>query len=177
MIRAATLERILVILSDFVALSICFMLAFWVQFHSGWIADKYDPSKLFADYAHMGLILNVAWLFLFTCAGLYRSWLLLSRTHQILRVLRAVVIGIVLIIVCLFGSEFFGKFMSNMPLNEGYLYGSRFPWIFIYGGLAMVLVAGFRMLIYFCLRFVLAKLSGGFLLFVHFFLAQRLGIQ
>ena len=152
MIRAATLERILVILSDFVALSICFMLAFWVQFHSGWIADKYDPSKLFADYAHMGLILNVAWLFLFTCAGLYRSWLLLSRTHQILRVLRAVVIGIVLIIVCLFGSEFFGKFMSNMPLNEGYLYGSRFPWIFIYGGLAMVLVAGFRMLIYFCLR-------------------------
>ena len=35
MIRAATLERILVVLSDFVALSICFALAFWVQFHSG----------------------------------------------------------------------------------------------------------------------------------------------
>ena len=157
MIRAATLERILVILSDFVALSICFVLAFWVQFHSGWIVDKYDPTKLFADYAHMGLILNVAWLFLFTCAGLYRSWLLLSRTHQILRVLRAVVIGIVLIIVCLFGSEFFGKFMTNQPLNQGYLYGSRFPWIFIYGGLAMVLVAGFRMFIYFCLRGLLRR--------------------
>ena len=152
MIRAATLERILVILSDFVALSICFMLAFWVQFHSGWIADKYDPSKLFADYAHMGLFLNIAWLVLFTCAGLYRSWLLMSRTHQILRVLRGVIIGIVLIIVCLFGSEFISKFSSNMPLSEGYLYGSRFPWIFIYGGLAMVLVASFRMFIYLCLR-------------------------
>ena len=152
MIRAATLERILVILSDFVALSICFMLAFWVQFHSGWIADKYDPTKLFADYAHMGLFLNIAWLVLFTCAGLYRSWLLMSRTHQILRVLRGVIIGIVLIIVCLFGSEFISKFSANMPLSEGYLYGSRFPWIFIYGGLAMVLVASFRMFIYLCLR-------------------------
>ena len=83
MIRAATLERILVVLSDFVALSICFALAFWVQFHSGWIVDKFDPSKAFVDYAHMGLVLNVGWIFLFICAGLYRSWLLMSRTHQI----------------------------------------------------------------------------------------------
>jgi len=152
MIRASTLERVLLVLSDFVALTICFVLAYWVQFHSGWIADKYDPTKLFADYAHLGMILNVAWLLLFTCAGLYRSWLLLSRTHQILRVLRAVVIGIVLIIMSLFGTEFINKFSANMPLNEGYLYGSRFPWIFIYGGLALVLVVVFRMLIYLCLR-------------------------
>ena len=152
MIRASTLERVLLVLSDFVALTICFVLAYWVQFHSGWIADKYDPTKLFADYAHLGMVLNVAWLLLFTCAGLYRSWLLLSRTHQILRVLRAVVIGIVLIIMSLFGTEFINKFSANMPLNEGYLYGSRFPWIFIYGGLALVLVVVFRMLIYLCLR-------------------------
>lgn len=152
MIRATTLERILLVLSDFAALTICFVLAFWVQFHSGWIVDKFDTSKTIEQYWHMGLFLNLAWVFLFVCAGLYRSWLLMSRTHQILRVLRAVVIGIVLVIVCLFGSEFFGKFVANQPLNEGYLYGSRFPWIFIYGGLAMVLVAGFRMLIYLCLR-------------------------
>ncbi|PWJ65527.1 MULTISPECIES: sugar transferase [unclassified Fibrobacter] len=152
MIRATTLERILVILSDFVVLSICFGLAFWVQFHSGWIVDKFDPTKSFADYYHMGLVLNVAWLVLFTCAGLYRSWLLQSRTHQILRVIRAVVIGIVLIILCLFGAEFIGKVMSNEPLSSGYLYGSRFPWIFIYGGFSLSLVAVFRMAIYGCLR-------------------------
>ena len=156
MIRAATLERILVILSDFVALSICFVLAFWVQFHSGWIADKYDPSKVFTDYAHMGLVLNVGWILLFICAGLYRSWLLMSRTHQTLRVLRAVLIGIVIIIAMLFGAEFIGKIMVNEPLNQGYLYGSRFPWIFIYGGFALFLVILFRMLIYRCLRRLLS---------------------
>ena len=152
MIRATTLERILVVLSDFAALSICFALAFWVQFHSGWIADKFDPSKTFDEYWHMGLVLNLGWLLLFSCAGLYRSWLLMSRTHQILRVLRAVALGIVLVVVGLFGAEFVGKVFANSPLSEGYLYGSRFPWIFIYGGLAMTPVAGFRMAIYWCLR-------------------------
>ena len=148
MIRATTLERILLVLSDFAALSICFALAFWVQFHSGWIADKFDPSKTFAEYWFMGLVLNLGWLLLFTCAGLYRSWLLMSRTHQILRVLRAVALGIVLVIVGLFGAEFVGKVFANSPLSEGYLCGSRYPWIFIYGGLALTLVAGFRMVIY-----------------------------
>lgn len=155
MIRATTLERILLFLSDFVALSICFGLAFWVQFHSGWIVDKFDPSKTFESYWQYGLVLNLGWLFLFACAGLYRSWLLLSRTHQVLRVLRAVVIGVVLVIVCLFGAEFMGKVVTNQPLVEGYLYGSRFPWIFIYGGLALLLVASFRMGIYCCLRALL----------------------
>ena len=157
MIRATTMERILLILSDFAALSICFALAFWVQFHSGLIVDKFDPSKTFASYWQFGLVLNIGWLTLFAFAGLYRSWLLLSRTHQVLRVLRAVVIGVVLIIVCLFGAEFMGKVFTNQPLNEGYLYGSRFPWIFIYGGLAILLVGLFRMLIYVFLRALLRK--------------------
>ena len=155
MIRATTLERVLLILSDFAALSICFALAFWVQFHSGWIVDKFDPSKTFESYWQYGLVLNIGWLTLFTFAGLYRSWLLLSRTHQVLRVLRAVVIGVVLVIVCLFGAEFMGKVFTNQPLSEGYLYGSRFPWIFIYGGLAILLVGFFRMLIYIFLRALL----------------------
>lgn len=146
------MERILLVLSDFAALAICFALAFWVQFHSGWIADKFDPSKTIDPYWGMGLVLNVSWILLFVCAGLYRSWLLNSRTHQILRVLRAVAVGIVLIIVCLFGTEFLGKVFNNQPLVHDYIYGSRFPWIFIYGGSAILLVAGFRMFIYLCLR-------------------------
>ena len=157
MIRATTMERILLILSDFAALSICFALAFWVQFHSGWIVDKFDPTKTFESYWQFGLVLNIGWLTLFAFAGLYRSWLLLSRTHQVLRVLRAVVIGVVLIIVCLFGAEFMGKVFTNQPLSEGYLYGSRFPWIFIYGGLAILLVGLFRMFIYIFLRALLRK--------------------
>ena len=157
MIRAATLERVLVVLSDFVALFICFALAFWVQYHSGWIADKYNPAKSFVDFAHVGVFLNLGWIILFTCAGLYRSWLLMSRTHQILRVVRAVLIGIVIIIAVLFGLEFFAKVLANQPLGSGYIYGSRFPWIFIYGGFALFLVVLFRMLVYWNLRYFLRR--------------------
>ncbi|MBR4560044.1 MAG: sugar transferase [Fibrobacter sp.] len=157
MIRAATLERILVVLSDFVALFICFALAFWVQYHSGWIADKYNPAKGFDEYVHVGVFLNIGWIILFTCGGLYRSWLLMSRTHQILRVLRAVLIGIVIIIAVLFGLEFLAKVLANEPLSSGYMYGSRFPWIFIYGGFALFMVVLFRMLVYKCLRYFLRR--------------------
>ena len=71
MIRAATLERVLLVLADFVALTICFVLAYWVQFHSGWVADKYDPSKTLNAYWHIGCVLNFAWLVWFTFTGLY----------------------------------------------------------------------------------------------------------
>lgn len=152
MLRATTLERTLLVISDFIAFAICFVIAFWVQFHSGWIADKFDVTKQLADYWSAGFFLSMAWLLFFFLTGLYRSWLLLSRTHQALYVLRTIVIGVVLLVIGLFGSEFIAKVMVSDPLTEGYLYGSRFFWIFIYGLVAFFLVVLFRMTIYFFLR-------------------------
>ena len=157
MIRAATLERVLLLLSDFLALTICFVLAYWVQFHSGWIAEKFDPSKTLDAYWHIGCVLNICWLAWFTFTGLYRTWLLQSRTLQILRVLRAVFVGIVLIIIGLFGSEFMGKVAAGVPLNGDYIYGSRFTWILVYGVFVLVFVAAFRMVLYLGLRALLRR--------------------
>lgn len=152
MFRAATLERVLLVLADFVALTICFVLAYWVLFQSGLIADEFDSSKTLDSYCHIGMALNVGWLVWFTFTGLYRSWLLQSRTHQILRVLRAVFVGICLIVIGLFGSEFVGKVAAAQPLGSGYLYGSRFPLLLTYGASVLVLVAVFRMGLYLILR-------------------------
>ena len=157
MIRAATLERVLLLLSDFLALTICFVLAYWVQFHSGWIAEKFDPTKTLDAYWHIGCVLNICWLAWFTFTGLYRTWLLQSRTLQILRVLRAVFVGIVLIIIGLFGSEFMGKVAAGVPLNGDYIYGSRFTWILVYGVFVLVFVAAFRMVLYLGLRALLRR--------------------
>jgi len=157
MIRASVLERILHILSDFAAFSVCYVIAFWVQFKSGWIADKFDPLKTFDEYWRAGFFIDIAWLLFFTVAGLYRSWLLSSRTKQVLRVGRTVLLGIVLILVGLFGSDFFGKLVSGVPLSNGYLYGSRFVWIILYGVVAFLLVVLFRMMIALFLRRLLRK--------------------
>lgn len=157
MIRATTLERFLMIFSDFAAFMVCFWLAFWVQFHSGWILDKYDPLKSFAEYWHAGVFLNFGWLFVFSLTGLYRSWLLLSRTMQIVRVGRTILFGIILVVVGLFGSEFVSKLIASEPLSEGYMYGSRFVWILIYGIATFTLVVLFRLMIALFLRRLLRK--------------------
>ena len=157
MIRAATLERVLLLLSDFLALTICFVLAYWIQFHSGWIAEKFDPTKTLDAYWHIGCVLNICWLVWFTFTGLYRTWLLQSRTLQILRVLRSVFVGVVLIIIGLFGSEFMGKVAAGVPLSGNYIYGSRFTWILVYGIFVLVFVAIFRMFLYLGLRALLRR--------------------
>lgn len=157
MLRGNKLELLLHLVFDYLALLICFSLAFWVQFHSGWIPDKFAPAKMISEYTRAGFFMNLGWCALFAATGLYRSWLLLSRTLQVLHVLCAVCIGIVAILLGLFGSEFIGRLISGAPLFGDYVYGSRFKWILLYGVGVFFSVASFRMLVAAFLRAMLRK--------------------
>ena len=160
MLRGNKLELLLHLVFDYLALLICFALAFWVQFHSGWIPDKFAPAKMISEYTRAGFFLNLGWCALFAATGLYRSWHLLSRTLQVLHVLRAVCIGIVAILLGLFGSEFIGRLVSGAPLFGDYVYGSRFKWILLYGVGVFFSVASFRMFVAAFLRAMLRKGRG-----------------
>ncbi|MFA6835270.1 MAG: sugar transferase [Fibrobacteraceae bacterium] len=157
MIRATTLERLLHLVGDFASLMLCYAMAFWVQFHSGWILDKFAPLKEFSEYVHAGVFLNLGWIALFALLGMYRSWLLLSRTLQILRIGRAVLIGLLLVFVGLFGSEFVGKLIAGESVSSNYMYGSRVVWILAYGAGVFILVVLVRLLIALFLRSLLRK--------------------
>ena len=157
MLRGNKLELLLHLIGDYLAVMICFVLAFWVQFHSGWILDKFDPSKMISEYTRASFFLGAGWVFLFAVTGLYRSWLLLSRTLQVLHVARAVILGIVAILLGLFGSEFIGRLVAGQPLLGDYVYGSRFKWILLYGAGVFFLVASVRMTIAGFLRALLRK--------------------
>lgn len=157
MFRSSTLERLLLIFSDALAFLICFVLAFWVQFRSGWIPDLVNYNKNLSDFIQVGVLLYVGFFFLFSLAGLYRSWLLLSRTHQAFRVARAILVGGLFAIVALFGSEFIAKIVAEKSISSGYVYGSRFLWIlaFLFAGIFLVIF--FRMVLYLGLRALLKK--------------------
>ncbi|MBO5423405.1 MAG: sugar transferase [Fibrobacteraceae bacterium] len=157
MFRSSTLERLLLVISDAVAFVICFVAAFWVQFRSGWIPNLVNYEKNLSDYIQVGILLYVGFFLLFSFAGLYRSWLLLSRTHQALRVARAILVGGVFAIVALFGSEFVAKLVAEDSVSMGYVYGSRFLWILVFLFSGIFLVVLFRMLIYLGLRGLLKK--------------------
>ena len=65
----------------------------------------------------------------------------------LLHVARAVILGIVAILLGLFGSEFIGRLVAGQPLLGDYVYGSRFKWILLYGAGVFFLVASVRMTI------------------------------
>lgn len=157
MLRSSTLERFLLIVSDFVAFSLCALVAFWLQFRSGLVPGLENLDKTVYEYIPLGVVLNVFWLFLYAMTGLYRSWLLLSRTHQLLCVARTSLFGGFLILVGLFGSEFVNKVLNSEPITSGYVYGPRLVVILAYIVLMIFLAAVFRMLLYLMLRSFLRK--------------------
>ena len=157
MLRGNKLEFVLHLLGDALAVYLCFVAAFWVQFHSGWVVDKFDPSKMLSEYTRVGFASAFGWLSLFALTGLYRSWLLLSRTLQVLYVARAAFIGTVAILLGLFGFEFIGRLTRGAPLWGNYTYGSRFWWILLYGVVIFFGVACIRMGIALFLRILLRK--------------------
>ena len=100
--RASWLEKFLLLSADFIALTVCFYTAFWLQFQSGWVPEKLDLNRPFSMYYQAMLVVNIIWIGLFAFSGLYRKWLLESRVFQILIVMRSVSYGVVLVLVALF---------------------------------------------------------------------------
>lgn len=151
--RASSLERFLLLIADFAAFYGCFYLAYWVQFHSGWIPGKLDHAKDFHEYAQVALVTTVIWLVLFALTGLYRKWLLESRTYQLLAVFKVVGAGMVLVLFALFGNETLQHLFEfgSLP-NFFQIYGSRLYLALGYGVSLLLSVAFLRMLVYFFLR-------------------------
>ena len=149
--RASSLERLLLFLADFTALYLCFYLAYWVQFQSGWIPEKFNPAKTFDEYQHVAVFASLVWQVLFIFTGLYRKWLLESRTYQLLSVLKVFSAGFILLLTALFGNELLVRvFDPSVP--DPFTYGSRFYLVLGYGVGAIFTIGLFRMAVYWFLR-------------------------
>jgi exopolysaccharide biosynthesis polyprenyl glycosylphosphotransferase len=118
------------------------------------IAEPFGAAP-FPEYQNLAIGSCLGWLLLFTLTGLYRSWLLNSRTLQVIRIGRTVVLGVVFILVGLFGFEFIGKLIAGDSITENYIYGAHFLWIFVYGAFVFAAASFFRMIIYLFLRYLL----------------------
>jgi exopolysaccharide biosynthesis polyprenyl glycosylphosphotransferase len=156
-IRASALEKILLLIADLLTISFCFYLAFWLQFHSGWIVDKLDLNRDFSEYYSAGGAVAVVWIGIFAFAGMYRKWLLESRIFHVLTILRAVIYGLVLVVVALFGLELVARIFSPEAAPTHFLYGSRVKLVLAYGILVFLLVALARLGILYFLKQLLKR--------------------
>jgi exopolysaccharide biosynthesis polyprenyl glycosylphosphotransferase len=153
--KASYLEKILLLISDGISFFLCYYFAYWVQFHSGLISEKFDPTKNFQDYINPGLVLCAVWYFLFAFTGLYRKWLLESRTYQMFRVFRTLVFGVMLMLVALFGEEWIARAFNDFPTR--FLYSPRFLLVLGYGLMMIFLTGFFRLMVQVILRQFLAR--------------------
>jgi exopolysaccharide biosynthesis polyprenyl glycosylphosphotransferase len=145
-VNATFLEKLFLVFFDLSCFFSCYFGAYWVQFHSGWIADKYDPTKVFSDYSTPGLVITMAWFLLFLMAGMYRRWMLRSRFDQIFRVVRLIFVVIAFIIIAIYGLEAIAYVFhpERKDSQIEFLYHSRLWLIISYGVAMMVSVSFFR---------------------------------
>jgi exopolysaccharide biosynthesis polyprenyl glycosylphosphotransferase len=150
--RASSLERLLLFCADFAALYLCFFGSYWIQFHSGLIVDKYDPTRSFDMYLHTGVVVTLVWQLSFALTGLYRKWLLESRIYQLLCVAKVMGAGLVLLLAALFGNEMVMRLFQDDNAPSAFTYGSRFYLVLSYGLGGILLVGLLRMGVYLVLR-------------------------
>lgn len=74
------------ILFDIIAISLSYIIHYYIRFESGWFESDIQPS--FTDTLITGLILLVYWLVSFFFAGLYRNWFVRSPFDEFFAVIK-----------------------------------------------------------------------------------------
>jgi exopolysaccharide biosynthesis polyprenyl glycosylphosphotransferase len=136
--RASTLEKILFIVFDCIANALCF-------------------TVFFSKYAEFTALAVLIWLLVFICAGLYRRWLLDSRTMLVLHILKTICIVYCFVIAVLFGNllmPFITRYNGAQNLDR-FFYGVQHITSYFFS--VWFSVSVFRLLICKILRFFLNR--------------------
>ncbi len=126
-----SLEKIIVLLTDFITINLAFIIFFKLRVESGWFRLLVAPEffiPMFIIYFYWGII------FLFI--GMYRTWFAASRFDEISTLFKASFFGIFILFIIIFIDDYMhGVASANRIL------------IFIYWGLFILLVGGGRLII------------------------------
>ncbi len=135
------IERILILLIDFLMVNIAWLLFFYFRVETGWFNLLTEPEFLFPMSA-----IYIYWIVIFTFVGMYRTWFASSRMEEINTLFKASFVGIfILFFMILYDDYTHGEVSTN-----------RFI-IFIYWGIFFVSVSFGRLFIRSLQRRLLVK--------------------
>ena len=136
-----TLEKIIVLLTDFVTINLAFIIFFKLRVESGWFRLLITP-----EFFIPMLIIYFYWVIIFMFVGMYRTWFAASRFDEISTLFKASFFGIFILFILIFIDDYLhGVASANRIL------------IFIYWGLFILLVGGGRLIIRSVQRNLLVK--------------------
>lgn len=113
-----TIRQILLILVDWVVIFTALVFAQWLRFGTGLIGP---PSRLSEQNLLLILLVSGAWLFIFSGYGLYRERNFFPIMDQLFRVLKAVVIGTILLLTLVFILKAHAHLQSRLFIGFGFL--------------------------------------------------------
>lgn len=86
------LERILLILADLVAINLSFVIIFMLRFESGMYSNTIH--LVWSDMQFPSIILSLFWMVLFTLNGLYKIQRTISRSDELINIVKYVFTGV-----------------------------------------------------------------------------------
>ena len=135
------LEKITVLLTDFITINLAFVIFFKLRVETGWFRLLIAPEFMIPL-----LIIYFYWVIIFMFVGMYRTWFAASRFDEISTLFKASFFGIFILFIIIFIDDYLhGVASANRIL------------IFIYWGLFLVLVGGGRLIIRSVQRNLLVK--------------------
>ncbi len=91
------LEKLLLLLLDFIALNLSFFVWAWVRREIGFFAESDTLTLL-----KLSVIFNLVWILFFAFFGLYGSWYARSRVDEFISIFKTVTIGMVILFLLTF---------------------------------------------------------------------------
>jgi exopolysaccharide biosynthesis polyprenyl glycosylphosphotransferase len=124
-------EKIIVILTDFIAINLAWVVLFYIRVEAGWFKLIVMPEF----YVPM-FVVYFYWLVIFTFVGMYRTWFAASRFDELSTLFKASFVGVFI----LFTVIFIDDYLHNVESNSRIL-------IFIYWGLLFFFIGTGRLII------------------------------
>ena len=125
------LEKIIILLTDFITINLAFIIFFKLRVESGWFRLLVTPEFIIPM-----LIIYFYWVIIFMFVGMYRTWFAASRFDEISTLFKASFFGIFILFIIIFVDDY----------SHGVASANRIL-IFIYWGLFIILVGGGRLVI------------------------------
>ncbi len=124
-------EKILVLLIDFLAINISWVVFFYIRVKTGWFQLITAPEVFIPM-----IVVYVYWVILFTFVGMYRTWFAASRFDELSTLFKSTFVGIFI----LFTIIFIDDYIHNIESSSRIL-------IFFYWGMLILLIGSGRLAI------------------------------
>jgi exopolysaccharide biosynthesis polyprenyl glycosylphosphotransferase len=126
-----TIEKILILITDFITVNLAFIIYFALRVQSG-LFELVVMPEFFVPM----LAIYLYWLLIFTFVGMYRTWFAASRFDELSTLFKATFVGIFILFFVIFLDDYLSGVASSARIL-----------IFIYWALLLVLVGSGRLII------------------------------